>query len=240
MSWCINLFVMSTFVNFNIIDEKFFLWFFFEIHFNSSIFKFAWNVAFILFNVLIVFFFYLSSWLSMLFTRILCTMTTFIWSFKFVSSQISFVYSSLLFNDLRDFSLLILSTMIFSKWHRAINISFRELCFVSMFRVFLTIFFDVIFCVIWIFFCSITLINIFNFLFEESIDVFFAFVSNMIIATSRRAIVAQVLFFSRCIFFFSAIFFKRVVIFFNFLIVDIDVSVDETSFVRVTRDVLIN
>ena len=152
----------------------------------------------------------------------------------------SFVQSSSFLNVLRDFSLLILSTMTSSKWHRAVNIFFRELCFVSMSRVFLTISFDVIFCVNWIFFCSITLIAIFNSLLEESVDVFLAFVSNMIIATSHRAIVAQVLLFFWFAFFFFAIFFNRVVIFFNFLIVFVDLNIDKTSFVRVTRDVLIN
>ena len=74
----------------------------------------------------------------------------------------SFVQSSSFFNVLRDFSLLILSTMISSKWHRVVNMFFRELCFASMYRVFFTISFDVIFCVIWIFFCSIIFIVIFN------------------------------------------------------------------------------
>ena len=152
MSWCINLFVMSTFVNFNIIDEKFFLCLSFEIHRNLFIFKLEWNIAFILFNILIVFFSYFSSWLSILLTRISCTITTFIWRFRFVFSQISFVYSSLLLNILRDFSLLTLNTMISSKWHRVVNMFFREFCFASTSRVFFTIFYDVIFCVIWIFF----------------------------------------------------------------------------------------
>ena len=50
MSWYINLFVMSMFVNFNIINEKFFLWLFFEIQRISFIFRLEWNVAFILFK----------------------------------------------------------------------------------------------------------------------------------------------------------------------------------------------
>ena len=231
---------MSTSVIFNIIDEKFFLWLFFEIHLNFSIFKLEWNVAFIFFSVLIVFFSHFSLWLRMFFTRISCTITTLIWRFRFVLSQMSFVQSSSFFNALRDFSLLILSTMISSEWHRVVSMFFREFCFVSMSRVFLTISFDVIFCVNWIFFCSITLIAIFSSLLERSVDVFLTSVSDMIIATSRRAIVAQVLLFSRCVFFFSTIFFKRVVIFFSFLIVDVDLNVVETSSVRVTRDVLIN
>ena len=155
---------MSTFVNFNIIVENFFLWFSFEIHHMFSILKLEWNVAFIFFNVLIVFFSHFSSWLNMLLTRMLCTMTKFIWRFRFVSSQISFVHSSLLLNALRDLSLFTLNTMIFSEWHRAVNMFFRESCFVSMSRVFFTISFDVIFCVIWIFFCSIILIAIFSLL----------------------------------------------------------------------------
>ena len=92
MSWCINLFVMSTFVNFNIIDEKFFLWLFFEIHLKFFIFKLEWNVTFIFFNILIVFFSHFSLWLKMFFTRISCIITTLIWRFRFASSKISFVY----------------------------------------------------------------------------------------------------------------------------------------------------
>ena len=153
---------MSTFVNFNIIDEKFFLWLSFEIHLNLSIFKLEWNVAFILFSVLIVFFSHFSLWLRMLFTRISYIITTMIWRFRFALSQMSFVQSSSFLNILRDFSLLILSTMISLKWHRVVSIFFRELCFFSISRVFLTISFDFIFCVNWIFFCSITLIAIFN------------------------------------------------------------------------------
>ena len=91
ISWCINLFVMSSFVNFNIIDEKFFLWFFFKIHRILFIFKLEWNVAFILFNVLIIFFSHFSLWLRMFFTRISYIITTLIWRFKFVFSQIFFV-----------------------------------------------------------------------------------------------------------------------------------------------------
>ena len=231
---------MSTFVNFNIIDEKFFLWLSFEIHLNFFIFKLEWNVAFILFSVLIVFFSHFSLWLRMLFTRISCTITTLIWRFRFVFSQMFFVQSSSFFNVLRDFSLLILSTMISSKWYRVVSMFFRELCFVSMSRVFFTIFFDVIFCVNWIFFCSITLIAIFSSLFEENVDVFLAFILDMITATSHRAIVAQILLFFEHAFFFFAIFFNRVVISFNFLIVFVDLNIDETSFVRVMRDVLIN
>ena len=64
--------------------------------------------------------------------------------------------------------------------------------------------------------------------------------SNLIIATFRHAIVAQVLFFFLYAFFFFAIFLNRVVTFFNLLIVFIDLNIDEISFVRVTRDVLIN
>ena len=206
MLWCINLFVISTFVNFNIIDEKFFLWLFFEIHLNFFIFKLEWNVTFILFNVLIVFFSHFSFWLRILFTRISYIITTLIWRFRFVLSQIFFVQSSSFLNVLRDFSLLILSTMISSKWYRVINIFFRELCFVSMFRVFFTIFFDVIFCVNWIFFCSIILIIIFNSLLKESVDVFFASILDMIIVASRRAIIVQVLLFFRCVFFFNNFF----------------------------------
>ena len=169
-----------------------------------------------------------------------CTMTTFIWRFKFVSSQISFVHSSLLLNVLRDFSLLILSTMISSEWYRAVNMFFREFCFALVSRAFFTISFDVIFCVIWIFSCSIIFIAIFNSLLEESVDVFVASTSDLITAISRRAIVAQVLFFFWYVFFFFAILFNRVVTSFNFLIVFVDLNTKWASFARVTRDVLIN
>ena len=130
--------------------------------------------------------------------------------------------------------------MISSEWHRVINIFSRKFCFVSMSRVFLIIFFDVILYVIWIFFCSITLIAIFNFFLEESVDIFFVSMSNLIITISHHAIVAQVLFFLSYVFFFFTIFFNRVVIFFNFLIVFVDLNIDGTFFVRMTRDVLIN
>ena len=143
---------MSTFVSFNIIDEKFFLWLFFEIHRILSIFKLEWNIALILFNVLIVFFSHFSLWLRMLFTRILCIITTLIWRFRFVFSQMFFVQSSSFLNVLRDFSLLILSIIISSKWYRAVNMSFRELCFASISRAFFIIAFDVIFRINWIFF----------------------------------------------------------------------------------------
>ena len=231
---------MSTFVNFNIIDEKFFLWFFFEIHRSSSIFSLEWNATFILFSVLIVSLSHLSSWVSILLTRISCTMTTLIWRFKFASSQIFFVHSSSLLRALRDFSLLTLSTMISSEWHRVVRMFLRDLCFASTSRVFLTISFDVIFCVIWIFFCSITLIVTFSSLFEESVEILLMSMIDLIIAISRRAIIAQMLFFFLCVFFFSAIFFNRVVIFFSFLIVDVDLSVERASSVHVTRAVLIN
>ena len=207
---------MSTFVNFNIIDEKFFLWLFFEIHRISFIFRLEWNIAFIFFNVLIVFFFHFSFWLRILITRILYIITTLIWRFKFALSQRFIVYTSSFFNIFRDFSLLILSTMLSSEWHRAVNMFFRDFCFVSMSRIFLTIFFEVIFYVIWIFFCSIILIAIFSSLFEESIDVFFASTSNLIIAISRRAIVAQILLFFLYNFFFCYLF-QSFYYFFQFL-----------------------
>ena len=198
------------------------------------------QVRWLKFLLLIVFFFYFLLWLRMFFTRILCMIMTLIWRFKFALSEMSFVQSSSFLNILRDFSLLILSTMTSSKWYRVVNMFFRELCFVSMFRVFFTISFDVIFCVNWIFFYSITLITIFNSLFEQSVDVFFAFVSNMITTISRRAIVAQILLFFWHAFFFFTIFFNRIVISFDFVIVFVDLNIDETSFVRVMRDVLIN
>ena len=78
---------MSTFVNFNIIDEKLFLWLFLKIQRTFLIFRLEWNIVFILFNVLIVFFSHFSSWLRTSFTRISYIIIALIWRFKFVLSQ---------------------------------------------------------------------------------------------------------------------------------------------------------
>ena len=141
---------------------------------------------------------------------------------------------------MRDFLLFTLNTMISSKWHRVVRMFFRDFCFTSTFRVFFTIFFDVILCVFWIFFCSITLIVIFNSLFEECVEILLMSMIDLIIATFRRVIVTQMLFFSLYLFFFSTIFFNCVVIFFDFLIVDVDLNVEKTSFIHATRAILIN